>query len=774
MATGGEAPACSKFSKPAEKAKAKAKTRAKAKAKAKSKSKASAKSKQALVDDEELEAARSEGRGSGTGSDGPDDPDVGNPATDEGKESESEGHDASDNGEALDDACSKPAGKAKGRPKAKATAKSKSKPKAKSKRAQAANGAESSANKEDEGYREAKEAKAKAKRKAKATAKAKPTADEADLEDIDTVESKVKGEVDDDGVSDGQCSGGGAASESGGKDSGPGSGSGSGSDSGGGSSDVDVPLAYTDSDDEFVQQHDSGAGAGAVFLHDGDGVDKIDDEEPSMTTIPAVSEEARDATSIFQYADRCVHRVWQHFGLDGIQNLRNNISGCALLSLYSGLGGAELSCAACWQSVCRFLTTQSCKDERLVNLPPPSPPVNFGACDVEASCQAVLKQHASPPHFIVSDLRKFLNPSVVQQMEALVEAAREKLESIKEKFADPKKSKTGGKRKRQDDDMDEDDLIELGHEIDADQAESASAGADGADEGVPAAAHESSLSYQETVADMGDKLLRDMLCLMETESAWNMKVGCVEKSASGKPAAAAAGTENDDTMSLLLLREMPNLFIFAGSVCKDWSTMNRQRQPFTGRYMVPFGIMLGLVRLLSPRIFFHECTRQFRPSLLAKSLPGFQLIHKVLEPIDFGWPGRRGRSYSALLRTADCIVVRDVESIRKFFSPLRVDCGVFFQASEEEVDALRHQLAAARLKDPSATFEELLPPRPSDEFDEDAMDSASSAREELLLAQGVPVNESSWKAAGFPCEPISFNNVTAAQKRRMAGNTFNQ
>ena len=224
MATGGEAPACSKFSKPAEKAKAKAKTRAKAKAKAKtrakakaktrakakakakSKSKASAKSKQALVDDEELEAARSEGRGSGTGSDGPDDPDLGNPATDEGKESESEGHDASDNGEALDDACSKPAGKAKGRPgrpKAKATAKSKSKPKAKSKRAQAANGAESSANKEDEAYREAKEAKAKAKRKAKA--KAKPTADEADLEDIDTVESKVKGEVDDDGVSDGQC-----------------------------------------------------------------------------------------------------------------------------------------------------------------------------------------------------------------------------------------------------------------------------------------------------------------------------------------------------------------------------------------------------------------------------------------------------------------------------------------------------------------------------------------------------------------------------------------
>ena len=46
---------------------------------------------------------------------------------------------------------------------------------------------------------------------------------------------------------------------------------------------------------------------------------------------------------------------------------------------------------------------------------------------------------------------------------------------------------------------------------------------------------------------------------------------------------------------------------------------------------------------------------------------------------------------------------------------------------------------------------------------------------ELMLAQGIPVYEFVAKPAGFvQGVPVSFDNVSHAQKRRMAGNSFNQ
>lgn len=45
---------------------------------------------------------------------------------------------------------------------------------------------------------------------------------------------------------------------------------------------------------------------------------------------------------------------------------------------------------------------------------------------------------------------------------------------------------------------------------------------------------------------------------------------------------------------------------------------------------------------------------------------------------------------------------------------------------------------------------------------------------ELLLAQGVPVYPEVAKSAGFSEIPIDFSGVSDAQKRRMAGNSFQQ
>ena len=51
----------------------------------------------------------------------------------------------------------------------------------------------------------------------------------------------------------------------------------------------------------------------------------------------------RCAAAMFRYPYRHAKRVLDHFGPDAFRRLGKNLDGCVLLSLYSGLGGAELS-----------------------------------------------------------------------------------------------------------------------------------------------------------------------------------------------------------------------------------------------------------------------------------------------------------------------------------------------------------------------------------------------------------------------------------------------
>ena len=63
-------------------------------------------------------------------------------------------------------------------------------------------------------------------------------------------------------------------------------------------------------------------------------------------------------------------------------------------------------------------------------------------------------------------------------------------------------------------------------------------------------------------------------------------------------------------------------YFMAGTSCTDWSSMGLQSS-LAGSTVLPFAVQLQLVKRRRPRVFFHECTRNFRPQILQEYLPGF-------------------------------------------------------------------------------------------------------------------------------------------------------
>ena len=63
--------------------------------------------------------------------------------------------------------------------------------------------------------------------------------------------------------------------------------------------------------------------------------------QPSRSDLD--EEHITSTSSMFRYPLRHAKRVLEHFGATAFGRLRENLDGCTLLSLYSGLGGAELS-----------------------------------------------------------------------------------------------------------------------------------------------------------------------------------------------------------------------------------------------------------------------------------------------------------------------------------------------------------------------------------------------------------------------------------------------
>ena len=370
-------------------------------------------------------------------------------------------------------------------------------------------------------------------------------------------------------------------------------------------------------------------------------------------------DEVRDAESMFAYAARNINRLAEHFGKQAVENLEQNLSGSVLLSLYSGLGGAELSLMGCWQAIGQYkalatpdkdVASDVAEYDRL------QPPKVMAACDLDPCCQSVLGQHAHAPDMICADLCKFIPDEVLVKLKGLIEDARRQQSDARAKAAKDKRLaadqrakakkrvKRAAKKKAKRAQRSSESMASLPEEKEGDQCEDPLLG-DGS---------------------AGDRLLRDLMACLPPE-VYRDTVECLD----GK------------LLDVTSLQGTAKLIIVAGSVCKDWSTMNHVRETLTGKYVLPFSIMLGLVRRLQPMMFLHECVRSFRPSLLSRFLPTFTLQHALLEPTFFGFPVKRGRAYSALMRS-DYEVVRDIKHIRRLYSSVRLDCGVFWMADEEE------------------------------------------------------------------------------------------
>ena len=203
------------------------------------------------------------------------------------------------------------------------------------------------------------------------------------------------------------------------------------------------------------------------------------------------------------------------------------------------------------------------------------------ACDIDGACQRVLAQHQEAPDVMVPDLLAFVNQSLLPRLRTLIEQAQtqtpgagKKLKSKLSKDSGPgskaKPRKEGRRKTKGRSEAEEQDV-----EIEGD--------GDGDDEG-PAA-----ISSGQQARDAGELLLQQLMDVMQPET-FPPKV----KASNGK------------TLCLETLARERKLVIMAGSVCKDWSFMNQNRRELVGQYILPFAVMLSLVRRLCPAVFLSR------------------------------------------------------------------------------------------------------------------------------------------------------------------------
>ena len=96
-------------------------------------------------------------------------------------------------------------------------------------------------------------------------------------------------------------------------------------------------------------------------------------------------DEVNSLSSVFGCSDRYIQRLHKYFGVKKVERLLENISGCNVVTFYSGLGGAELSILNLYYALCRWA--------EMNNRPLPKKPIFVFACDIDPACQKILKSH---------------------------------------------------------------------------------------------------------------------------------------------------------------------------------------------------------------------------------------------------------------------------------------------------------------------------------------------------------------------------------------------
>ena len=103
-------------------------------------------------------------------------------------------------------------------------------------------------------------------------------------------------------------------------------------------------------------------------------------------------EQMRTRKEMFSFVDRHLRRMHQHFGRESLLSLDEHLSNMSLLTLYSGLGGAEISAGLTFNGLQKL--KQQEKDQWPENFAS-TPPSFELACDYNTDCQKVLRNHVA-------------------------------------------------------------------------------------------------------------------------------------------------------------------------------------------------------------------------------------------------------------------------------------------------------------------------------------------------------------------------------------------
>ncbi|CAE7474292.1 unnamed protein product [Symbiodinium microadriaticum] len=127
----------------------------------------------------------------------------------------------------------------------------------------------------------------------------------------------------------------------------------------------------------------------------------MDDEDDAQT---------RSAAEVWGHHRRNVQRVFRYLGgFPAIQNLASNLRNTTLVSLYSGLGGAEVAAMTNHLALMLEGPLLGLNVEGLVNLD--------SVCRSVISLDVVFFEVGDPPEFVVPDLKSFVKPNVLKQAE---------------------------------------------------------------------------------------------------------------------------------------------------------------------------------------------------------------------------------------------------------------------------------------------------------------------------------------------------------------------
>lgn len=121
---------------------------------------------------------------------------------------------------------------------------------------------------------------------------------------------------------------------------------------------------------------------------------------------------------------------------------------------------------------------------------------------------------------------------------------------------------------------------------------------------------------------LGDQLLQNLMRCMDSfcpDKLFDENVACAKHDVAC--GCSLFGPDRDAT-SL-----DPKEYYMAGTSCTDWSSMGDGKS-LAGNTVLPFAVELQLIKFRRPRVFFHECTRNFKPQILSQYLEGcFVLLH---------------------------------------------------------------------------------------------------------------------------------------------------